>query len=133
MGPAAGPHAAAVRRVGAVNTAVNADDFSIFPASFAQRRLWFIQAMFPDSTAYTMVFQAEFGFVTDPVRLQTALDRLIHRHESLRTAFGLSDGEPVQIIARTASATIETIDLRGARNEAEFAARITGWLARPST
>jgi amino acid adenylation domain-containing protein len=116
-----------------MNIAIDAEDASVFPASFAQRRLWFIQAMFPNSTAYTMVFQTNLGFVPDIVQLQHALDGLIRRHESLRTAFGLEDGEPVQIIARVARTSIGVIDLRGAGSEweARFAAHVDALAGAP--
>ncbi len=72
---------------------------SVFPSSWAQRRLWFIQTMLPHSTAYNMVVTAP---LPEPPRLdalQGALDALVERHEVLRTTFRVRDGEPMQVVA----------------------------------
>ena len=72
---------------------------SVFPASFAQRRLWFIQHFAPQSAAYNMVVSLDLPASTRADHLQRALDLLCARHETLRTAFALQEGDVVQRVA----------------------------------
>ena len=68
-----------------------------YPLSSTQKRLYVIQCMDKESTAYNMpgVFVLEGNL--DLQRLENAFIKLIARHESLRTSFELI-GEPVQRI-----------------------------------
>ena len=86
-------------------------ELTSFPASFAQRRLWFIQQMSPSSTAYNMVFCATLPAAPDTVALQWALNALVSRHESLRTAFAVEGGEPVQVVRSRGELPLRLHDL----------------------
>src|SRR5438445_8586866 len=56
--------------------------------SFAQQRLWFMAQLDPQaSRAYHIPGGVRLKGVLDRVALQAALDRLIARHEVLRTHF----------------------------------------------
>ncbi|MCW7539369.1 AMP-binding protein [Aquabacterium sp. A7-Y] len=55
------------------------------PLSYAQRRLWFLQSLEPDSAFYHVAVGLAFSAPVDPARLQAALDTLVRRHEALRT------------------------------------------------
>ena len=68
------------------------------PASFQQRRLWFLYELEPTSSAYNIcaVFNLQ-GLLNVPA-LQQAFQELQQRHESLRTRFIDIDGEPWQKI-----------------------------------
>jgi Condensation domain len=69
------------------------------PLSFAQQRLWFLAQMEGVSEAYRVSFAVLLkGEVSRPA-LRRALNRIVERHEALRTTFGVVDGEPVQRIA----------------------------------
>ncbi|MEO8153077.1 MAG: amino acid adenylation domain-containing protein [Rhizobacter sp.] len=67
--------------------------------SFAQARLWFLAQMQGVSQAYHMPGSMRMMGAIDKVALKRALDRVVARHESLRTTFVTLDGEPVQRIA----------------------------------
>ena len=67
--------------------------------SFAQQRLWFLARFDGVSEAYHMPFGVRLVGELDRHALLRALDRLVERHESLRTTFRLIDGEPRQVIA----------------------------------
>ncbi len=69
-----------------------------FPASFAQRRLWFIQQLEPNSPAYNVPLLLGLSGHLDVPALKQALGTIVDRHEALRTTFTLLNGEPVQVI-----------------------------------
>jgi len=81
------------------------------PASFQQRRLWFLYELEPTSSAYNIcsVFKIQ-GKLNIEV-LQEGFRELQRRHESLRTTFVAIDGTPWQIIHSDLFAEIELEDL----------------------
>lgn len=66
--------------------------------SNAQRRLWFLHQLEPDSTAYGMPMAISIKGNLDIPRLEKSLSSLVQRHESLRTYFVEESGEPRQKI-----------------------------------
>jgi len=75
-----------------------AEKRSYYPVSAAQRRLYFLWQLAPQSTAYNLPFMAIFKGKLDIARLLKALQALIHHHESLRTEFRPLGDEVVQVI-----------------------------------
>jgi len=71
---------------------------SDYPLSHAQRSLWIQHQMYPGSTAYNIAGSFVLEGPLDAGRLERAFQRLIRRHESLRTSFHTIDGEPRQVI-----------------------------------
>lgn len=69
------------------------------PLSFVQRRLWYLSQMDGGSEVNHISFGLQMNGELHRNALQGALDRLLERHESLRTTFPCIDGEPVQRIA----------------------------------
>ncbi|HEV2643858.1 MAG TPA: condensation domain-containing protein, partial [Candidatus Elarobacter sp.] len=69
------------------------------PLSFAQRRLWFLAQMDGGSEAYHIPLGLRLTGELDRLALRRALDRLVARHEMLRTTFTVAGGEPVQRVA----------------------------------
>jgi len=68
--------------------------------SFSQQRLWFLDQLDPGaSSAYHMPLSLLLRGDLDHAALKAALDRLVARHESLRTTFARHGEQPVQIIA----------------------------------
>ncbi|WP_160319955.1 condensation domain-containing protein, partial [Pseudomonas asplenii] len=68
--------------------------------SFAQQRLWFLDQLDPTaSAAYHMPAALVLQGPLDRNALKAALDRLVARHESLRTTFRREGEQPVQVIA----------------------------------
>ncbi|MCP4148550.1 MAG: amino acid adenylation domain-containing protein, partial [bacterium] len=55
--------------------------------SSAQKRLYILQQMEPESTAYNMPYTLPLLKDSDPVKLLEVFKKLIQRHESLRTSF----------------------------------------------
>ncbi len=69
-----------------------------YDLSYAQKRLWIIHQLDPDSTAYNMPGQSKIDLPLDEAVLRKVLWQLIERHESLRTCFVEDNGVPVQIV-----------------------------------
>jgi amino acid adenylation domain-containing protein len=71
--------------IGLVRLSREEDDYTDFPASHAQSRMWALQRFFPDMSVYNyrVVFRVDGELRIDA--LQAAVDRLTDRHESLRT------------------------------------------------
>ncbi|HEV2147503.1 MAG TPA: amino acid adenylation domain-containing protein, partial [Longimicrobiaceae bacterium] len=69
------------------------------PLSFAQQRLWFLEQMGGLGSAYHVRRRLRLRGELDRGALVRALDRIVARHEALRTTFSLAGGEPVQRIA----------------------------------
>jgi amino acid adenylation domain-containing protein len=88
-------------------------DFSPCPLSFAQKRLWFLTQMEPDSPFYNMAGVVRIqGNLNIPV-LEQALNEVIRRHEALRTSFSLIGNEARQIIAACGAVAVAHVDLTG--------------------
>jgi amino acid adenylation domain-containing protein len=82
-----------------------------FPLSFAQRRLWFLHELDPDSSAYNITGALRLRGVLDPAALELTLREIVHRHEALRTTFAVIGGEPVQRISPETSIALPVVDL----------------------
>ncbi|HET7464916.1 MAG TPA: amino acid adenylation domain-containing protein, partial [Longimicrobium sp.] len=67
--------------------------------SFAQQRLWFLEQLGTTGAAYHVPAGLRLRGELDRRALMRALDRIVARHEALRTTFVQADGEPVQRIA----------------------------------
>ncbi|WP_211267044.1 non-ribosomal peptide synthetase/MFS transporter [Nonomuraea candida] len=67
--------------------------------SFAQERLWFMDAYAPGTTAYTIPEAWRLRGPLDPAALAAALNRVAARHEPLRSRFpATGDGRPVMVV-----------------------------------
>lgn len=85
------------------------------PLSFAQQRLWFLSQMEGVSEAYHIPFALRLKGSLDAAVLRRAVDRIVARHEALRTTFALFDREPVQRIAPAEESRFHLLehDVRG--------------------
>lgn len=82
------------------------------PLSFAQQRLWFLNQLEPDSSAYSMPLAFRLEGPLDSQALRHSLAELVRRHEILRTTFPAVGGEPRQVLS-TAPFQLSVVDLTG--------------------
>ncbi|MGF1429230.1 amino acid adenylation domain-containing protein [Kitasatospora sp. LaBMicrA B282] len=78
----------------------------ILSLSYAQRRFWFLNRLYPAGGAYHIPIALRLQGDLDRAALQHALQDLLARHESLRTVFPISDGEPHQLIRPADAGTV---------------------------
>jgi amino acid adenylation domain-containing protein len=86
------------------------DDVAVFPASFQQRRVWFLDRLEPGGSLYTVPLAMTVEGALDVAALRAALDGLADRHEILRTTLVESDGTPLQVVDPQARFALEEVD-----------------------
>ncbi|MBR5190409.1 MAG: amino acid adenylation domain-containing protein, partial [Clostridia bacterium] len=82
---------------------------SVLPATSAQMRVYTSQFMSPDSTHYNISYMFNIEEL-DVEKLEVAINKLINRHEALRTTFQNINGEIMQIINDSASVEIQKLN-----------------------
>jgi natural product biosynthesis luciferase-like monooxygenase protein len=85
-----------------------AEEVFVFPTSFAQQRLWFLDQLNPGSTLYNLPMAVRLHGPLDLRALEQTFSQIVRRHEALRTTFSVMDGQPVQVIT---SAVVESLPL----------------------
>ena len=69
------------------------------PLSWGQERLWFLDQLDPASPAYNIAWTVQLSGPLDPALLEQAINQLVRRHASLRTAFHSDGGRPKAVVA----------------------------------
>jgi amino acid adenylation domain-containing protein len=80
--------------------------------SFEQQRLWFLDQLEPESTAYNIPSAARLRGELDVEALERAINEIVRRHEILRTVFIDVGGEPRQVVKPAEWMRLEMEDLR---------------------
>jgi amino acid adenylation domain-containing protein len=111
----------------------NAEGGGTFPASFAQRRLWFLDQLEPGSAVYNMPLALSLEGELDEAQLAAVFGELARRHETLRTTFLAGTGGPLQVVHPAASwpFALASIDL-SALGEEERRRELTRRVAEES-
>jgi len=82
------------------------------PLSFVQERLWFLDQLQPGGHAYNVPAAVRLRGKLDLDALQKALEKIVSRHEALRTTFKYAEEELTQRITREGPVTVKVMDLR---------------------
>ncbi|MXV13476.1 non-ribosomal peptide synthetase, partial [Xanthomonas sp. LMG 8992] len=98
----------------------------VLPLSWAQQRLWFLDQLdHAAGAAYHIPAALRFSGALNRAALRASLDRIVARHENLRTTFVSAEGEPRQVIASADSGFLliehDLRHLQGAEQEAAVA------------
>ncbi|HEX2077199.1 MAG TPA: amino acid adenylation domain-containing protein, partial [Longimicrobium sp.] len=94
---------------------------NVFPQSFAQQRLWFMDQMEPGHAYYNAAVTITLQGLLDVDALRRTLAEIVRRHEALRTVFAAVDGTPVQIVRPPAGVELPLADLSSLDAEARAA------------
>ena len=81
-----------------------------YPLSFAQARLWFLDRLKPGNPAYNISFGLRIQGDLQSEILEKSLDRIIQRHEILRTSFNSLEGQPIGVIAPDLKLSLTVVD-----------------------
>ncbi|HVO62723.1 MAG TPA: amino acid adenylation domain-containing protein [Terriglobales bacterium] len=82
------------------------------PLSFAQELMWLLDHLI-DTSAYHVPRALRIRGPLNVEALEYALNRIVARHDILRTTYREVDGRPLQFIADSAALALEHVDLRG--------------------
>ncbi|MEU7004578.1 amino acid adenylation domain-containing protein [Nonomuraea sp. NPDC046570] len=99
-------------------------DMTMHGCTHLQRRLWFLQQLQPEDTAYNIVMTARVSGVLDVDALQAAVDEVVARHGALRTRFVDVAGEPVQEVLADARVVVDVVEVVGEREALERASAL---------
>jgi acyl transferase domain-containing protein/acyl carrier protein len=95
-----------------------------YQLSSAQKRFYFIQRIEPGMTAYNLTIIHTLEIQIDETKLEQAFQKLITRHEILRTSFELIKGEVVQRIHEEVDCSICYFE----SSESEFRAAVANFV-----
>src|SRR5262249_42965960 len=90
--------------------------------SFAQERLWFLDQLEPANPFYNVATAIRMSGELDVRALESALQHVIARHDSLRTTFRACDGRPEQVVRPHLDWSLEITTLAGLASEQREAA-----------
>jgi amino acid adenylation domain-containing protein len=101
------------------------------PASYAQRGLWFLWQLDPDSAEYVVPVALHLRGPLRRPELERALGEVVRKHEALRTNLVESDGEPRQMVRADETTSIPLTDL-SAGTPTEMRLRLRAEMAEAS-
>jgi amino acid adenylation domain-containing protein len=81
--------------------------------SYEQEGLWFIDQLQPGSATYNIPTYLRISGELHILALEQGLSEVARRHETLRTTFSISNGEPVQVIGAAELIKLPIVDLSG--------------------
>jgi len=84
------------------------------PLSFAQQRLWFLTRLDPESPVYHVPAAVRLRGALDLAALRASLERVVERHEVLRTTFEVEGDEVRQRVAERGELPFDVLDLTDA-------------------
>jgi amino acid adenylation domain-containing protein len=90
----------------------SAEDVYVFPASFAQQRLWFLDQFEPGSPLYNIFSAVRMQGALHMTALEQSLQEVVQRHEALRTTLVAIDGTPAQVINPCMHIPLAKVDLQ---------------------
>ncbi len=86
---------------------------SLFPLSYQQEQLWFLDRLNPDNAFYNVPMAWRLNGDLDVPRLERSLRELVRRHEILRTCFVAGEQEePRQKVVESIEVRLPVLDLR---------------------
>ncbi len=93
-----------------VDALLQAGGTVIYPASLTQQRLWFLDQLQGPTAAYNVHVGLWLYGPLNLAALQSSLQEVVNRHDSLRTTLRLENGEIAQVVAQSVAVTLPLTD-----------------------
>ncbi|MCP4152677.1 MAG: non-ribosomal peptide synthetase, partial [bacterium] len=90
-----------------------------YPVSAAQKRMVTLNRFAPDSVNYNMPGALTIEWNVEAAHFEKAFQKLVNRHESLRTSFHFIHGEPVQRIHKNITFELQNFESDETKKEQE--------------
>ena len=98
--------------------------------SYSQKRLWFLDQLEGPNSNYHISTALELLGKVNVDALNTALVRIVERHEILRTVYQQTDGEPSAVVVETPLSLLEITRLKASSQQT---ADVQQWLVEKNT
>lgn len=85
---------------------------NIFPISFSQERLWFLDRLEPENAAYNIPAAFRLKGILNLSIFENSLSKIFERHEALRTTFIARDEKIFQVIQPAGPFKLTVVDLK---------------------
>lgn len=82
-----------------------------YETSSAQKRMYAVDEMIEDALPYNLAAVYEVDGKLNILKLEDTFKKLVERHESFRTSFGLVDGELVQYVHDTVDSPVTVVEV----------------------
>jgi amino acid adenylation domain-containing protein len=83
----------------------------VYPLSFAQQRLWFLDRFDASTPAYNISMATRLDGPLDLDSLSRAFREITRRHEVLRSSYMPFEGQVIQIISKLSNESVPVVDL----------------------
>ncbi|WP_208344456.1 non-ribosomal peptide synthetase, partial [Aetokthonos hydrillicola] len=100
------------------------------PLSFSQARLWLLNQLDPEGSAYNLSTAYQLTGELNVVALEQSLGEIVQRHEALRTTFASVNGQPFQVIHDSQIVPLSLIEAQDL-SEREVEILVTQLAAQP--
>lgn len=101
-----------------------------YPLAAGQKGLWMTHQLAPHNYAYNTPLAFKVAGILDPGALQLALERLVQRHDAMRTRIVTIDGKTVNDVAPTGELFFKAEDIAGL-DETEIVAYLKKIIRKP--
>jgi len=102
--------------VDSVDSSARPRSWAVYPASLAQRRLWFLNELQAPTAAYNVNIGLWFYGTLNLAALEASIQEIVNRHETLRTTFALQGSEVVELVRPELDVTLPLTDLSNLEN-----------------
>ena len=101
--------------------------------SYSQQRLWYLEQLAPGLSAYHVPAAIRLKGDLRVDCLERSLQRLVQRHEILRTVFRVIEDQPMQVVQSEITSGLERVDLstQGAAPESRWRQLVRANIAEP--